>query len=116
MPTCDLFGSVQDVWFSFITTTEGTVDCTVSIGTITSVNFNVHSGVCCALRPMLNACNSNLIASTIVSLTGLIASEAYYVQVWNNFAEWGTFNLRLSNPALETSNLILLLFKYIQIL
>ncbi len=104
VPTCDLFGSVQDVWFSFIAPTEGTVDCTVTNGTMTSSNFNIHSGACGALTAVAGACNSNLVAATTESLTGLTAGETYYVQVWSNFAEQGTFNLRLSNPSLGTSS------------
>jgi hypothetical protein len=104
VPTCDLFGSVQDVWFSFVAPAEGTVDCTVSNGTMTSANFNVHSGICGALTAVLDSCNSNLVAATTESLTALTPGETYYVQVWSNFAEQGTFNLRLSNPSLGTSN------------
>jgi hypothetical protein len=104
VPTCDLFGSVQDVWFSFVAPAEGTVDCTISNGTMTSANFNVHSGICGALTAVLDSCNSNLVAATTESLTGLTPGEIYYVQVWSNFAEQGTFNLRLSNPSLGISN------------
>ena len=104
VPTCDPFGSIQDVWFSFVAPFEGTVDCLVTNGTITSSNFNVHSGVCGALVPFAGACNPNLVAPTTESLTGLTAGETYYVQVWSNFAEQGTFSLRLTNPSLGISN------------
>jgi hypothetical protein len=59
-PSCDLFGSIQDVWFSFVAPAEGTVDCAVSNGTMTSLNFNVYSGVCGALVAVTNTCNANL--------------------------------------------------------
>lgn len=104
VPTCDLFGTVQDVWFSFVAPAEGTVDCTISNGTMTSANFNIHSGICGALTAVLDSCNSNLVAATTESLTGLTPGETYYVQVWSNFAEQGTFTLRLSNPGLSASN------------
>ena len=100
VPSCDPFGSIQDVWFSFVAPAEGTVDCNVSNGSMTSLNFNVHSGVCGALVAVANACNANLTAGGTESLTGLVAGETYYVQVWSNFAEQGTFSLRLSNPSL----------------
>ncbi|WP_309641697.1 T9SS type A sorting domain-containing protein [Flavobacterium sp.] len=100
VPTCDLFGSIQDVWFSFVAPAEGTVDVTVSNGTMTSSNFNVHSGACGALTAYAAACNSNVTTSATESLTGLTAGETYFVQVWSNFAEQGTFSLRLSNPSL----------------
>ncbi len=104
VPSCDLFGSIQDVWFSFVAPFEGTVDCLVTNGTMTSSNFNVHSGVCGALTPVAASCNANLVAPTTESLTGLVAGETYYVQVWSNFAEQGTFSLRLTNPSLGVSN------------
>ncbi len=100
VPSCDLFGSIQDVWFSFVAPAEGTVDCNLSNGSMTSLNFNVHSGVCGALVAVANTCNANLTAGGTESLTGLVAGETYYVQVWSNFAEQGTFSLRLSNPSL----------------
>jgi hypothetical protein len=104
VPTCDLFGSVQDVWFSFVAPVGGNVDCTVTNGTMTSMNFNVHSGTCGALTAITGACNSNLIAATTESLTGLTEGATYYVQVWSNFAEQGTFTLRLTNPSLGISD------------
>lgn len=99
-PSCDLFGSIQDVWFSFVAPAEGTVDCAISNGTMTSANFNVYSGVCGSLVAVTNACNANLTTGGTESLTGLVAGETYFVQVWSNFAEQGTFSLRLSNPSL----------------
>lgn len=99
-PSCDLFGSIQDVWFSFVAPTEGTVDCIVSNGTMTSANFNVYSGACGSLVAATGACNSNLTTGGIESLMGLVAGETYFIQVWSNAAEQGTFSLRLSNPSL----------------
>lgn len=104
VPSCDLFGTIQDVWFSFVAPAEGTVDCVVTNGSMVSANFNVHSGVCGALTAITGACNANIVATATESLTGLTAGETYYVQVWSNFAEQGTFSLRLSNPSLSTSN------------
>lgn len=99
-PSCDTFGSIQDVWFSFIAPAEGTVDVNVSNGTMTSSNFNVYSGDCGALVAVTGACNSNLTTATTESLTGLTPGNVYHVQVWSNGAEQGTFTLRLSNPSL----------------
>ena len=69
VPSCDLFGTVQDVWFSFVAPAGGNVNCLVTNGTMTSLNFNVHSGTCGALTAVANACNPNLIAATTESLT-----------------------------------------------
>lgn len=103
-PTCDLFGSIQDVWFSFVAPTTGTVDVLVTNGTMTSANFNVYSGDCFVLTPVTGTCNADLTAATTESLTGLTSGLTYYVQVWSNAAEQGTFSLRLTDPNLATDN------------
>jgi len=95
-PTCDLFGSIQDVWFSFVAPTSGTVDVSVAATTMTSVNFANYSGVCGALTSL--GCSSNLTAPGTQSLTGLIAGDIYYVQVWSNASEQGAFDITLTDP------------------
>jgi Secretion system C-terminal sorting domain len=103
-PTCDLFGSIQDVWFSFVAPTSGNVDCLVTNGTMTSSNFNIYSGPCATLSAVAGTCNSNLTTPTTESLTGLVSGDTYYVQVWSNSSEQGIFTLRLSDPGLATTN------------
>ncbi len=103
-PTCDQFGSIQDVWFSFEAPASGSVDCLVTNGTMTSSNFNIYSGTCDALLALANTCNSNLTTPTTESLTGLTAGSVYYIQVWSNTAEQGTFTLRLTDPNLAINN------------
>jgi hypothetical protein len=76
---------------------------------MTSLNFNIYSGACGALTPVANTCNSNLTAATSELLTGLTPGTTYFVQVWSNSAEQGTFTLRLSddglgNNSFDTSN------------
>ena len=99
VPTCDLFGTVQDVWFSFVAPSS-TVDCTVTNGTMTSANFAIYSGLCDGLTSL--SCLSNLIAPTTQSLTTLVAGETYFVQVWSNAAEQGEFTISLSDPSVCT--------------
>lgn len=95
-PTCDLFGSIQDVWFSFVAP-SATVDCNVTKGTMASANFAIYSGTCDALVSL--ACNSNLTNPFTQSLTTLTPGETYYVQVWSNGAEQGDFTISLSDPS-----------------
>lgn len=104
-PTCDAFGSIQDVWFSFVAPTSGNVDCLITNSTMTSSNFNIYSGTSCAtLAPVLNTCNIDLTVPTTEVLTGLISGNTYYVQVWSNATEQGTFTLRLTDPSLSTNS------------
>ena len=101
-PTCDLFGSIQDVWFSFVAPTSGSVNVLATVGTMTSLNLASYSGVCGTLTSL--GCTSNQTASAAQSLTGLTAGDTYYVQVWSNSAEQGTFALKLTDPSLATTS------------
>ena len=103
-PSCDTFGSIQDVWFSFVAPTSGNVTCLVTPTTMTSLNFNIYSGSCGALTAVAATCNSNLTVATSEVLTGLTPGNTYFVQVWSNSAEQGTFALRLSDNGLGNSS------------
>jgi hypothetical protein len=101
-PTCDNFGSIQDVWFSFVAPTSGSVDVLATAGTMTSLNLSSYSGACGALTSL--GCSSNQTTPATQSLTGLTAGATYYVQVWSNAAEQGTFTLKLTDTGLATNN------------
>ena len=103
-PSCDTFGSIQDVWFSFEAPFSGEVTCLVTNGTMTSANFTVYSGTCGALIETESACNQNLTAPTTQNLTGLVVGSTYYVQVWSNGAEQGTFSMKLSDTTTLATN------------
>ena len=103
-PSCDTFGSIQDVWFSFVAPSSGAVNCLVTNGTMTSSNFAVYSGTCAGLTEVGGTCNSNLTVPTTEALSGLTVGNTYYVQVWSNAAEQGTFTLRLTDTALNNES------------
>ncbi len=96
-PTCDLFGNIQDVWFSF-TAPSATVDCVVTPGSMTSANLAIYSGDCLGGLTQMS-CLSNFTTATTQSMTTLTAGETYYVQVWSNGAEQGTFSIALTDPS-----------------
>jgi hypothetical protein len=103
-PSCDLFGSIQDVWFSFVAPTSGLVTALLTPTTMTSLNFNIYSGSCGTLTPVADTCNSNLTAATSEVLIGLTPGTTYYIQVWSNSSEQGTFALRLSDNGLGNNS------------
>jgi len=111
-PSCDTFGTIQDVWFSFVAPVGGIVDCLVSNGSITSFNFNIYSGDCTALTPVALTCNSNLTAPTTESLTGLVEGSTYFVQVWSNSTEQGTFSIQMTDLGLGLTNAKLIDFTF----
>ncbi|MBS1534835.1 MAG: T9SS type A sorting domain-containing protein [Bacteroidetes bacterium] len=96
-PTCDLFGNIQDVWFSF-TAPSATVDCVVTPNGMTSGNMAVYSGDCLGGLTQIT-CTSNFTTATTQSLTTLNAGDTYYVQVWSNGAEQGAFSISLTDPS-----------------
>ena len=110
-PSCDLFGVIQDVWFSFVAPSVS-VDCLITNGTMTSSNFNIYSGDCAILTAVTSTCNSNLTTPTTESLLGLTVGNTYYVQVWSNASEQGTFTLKLSNATLSTNAFNLAAFSF----
>jgi len=110
-PSCDLFGSIQDVWFSFVAPSSGSVSCLLTPGTMTSLNYNVYSGACGALTA-IGTCNSNLTAANTQLFNGLTPGSTYFVQVWSNSAEQGTFTLRLTDGGLGNNSFDTANFSY----
>jgi Secretion system C-terminal sorting domain len=98
-PGCDTFGTIQDVWFSFVAT-SATANCIVTNGTMTSSNFNVYSGSCPTPVAIAGSCNSNILTTATENLTGLTVGNTYFVQVWSSATEQGTFTLRMNDPTL----------------
>ncbi|MBS7786732.1 T9SS type A sorting domain-containing protein [Flavobacterium sp. CYK-55] len=97
-PTCDTFGNIQDVWFSF-TAPSATVDCVVTPNGMTSGNMAIYSGDCLGGLTQMS-CLSNFTVAATQSMTTLTAGETYYVQVWSNGAEQGTFSIALTDPSI----------------
>jgi hypothetical protein len=96
-PTCDSFGSVQDVWFSFVAPASGEISALLTRGTMTSLNYSLYSGACGTLTAV-GTCTSNVITATSSqAYTGLTAGNTYYIQVWSSGSEQGTFTLKLTN-------------------
>ena len=106
-PSCDPFGTIQDVWFSFVAPASGTVTVeTVLDGTASDANFVVYSGACGALTEVATSCQATAALPNTVDLTGLVGT--YYVQAWNGGgAEEGTFSLRLTDTLLGIEDLLL---------
>ncbi|MFD0962767.1 T9SS type A sorting domain-containing protein [Pseudofulvibacter geojedonensis] len=106
-PTCDAFGVIQDVWFTFVAPASGTVTVdSILDGTATDANFVVYSGTCGALTEEGTSCQDVAASANTVDLTGLTGGNTYYLQAWNGGgSEEGTFSLRLSDTSLSISEL-----------
>lgn len=106
-PSCDAFGVIQDVWFTFVAPASGTVTVESIIdGTATDANFAVYEGTCGALTEYTGSCQDIATSANSVDLTGMTGGTTYYLQAWNGGgAEEGTFSLRLTDTALSIAEL-----------
>ncbi|WP_040253729.1 T9SS-dependent choice-of-anchor J family protein [Psychroserpens mesophilus] len=99
-PSCDLFQSIADLWFTFDAPASGEVDIVTSLGTATASHLAVYEGTCGALTEL--SCSTVVAAGA--SLTGLTGGTTYYVQLWNNGSEEGTIDITLSDASLSLSS------------
>ena len=97
-PTCDSFNAIADVWYTFIAPASGQVNVTATLGTATAVHMAAYSGSCGTLTSV--GCSSAEPLATL-TLTALTAGNTYYLQLWNNGTEEGTFDVTLTDPALS---------------
>jgi len=111
-PGCDLFGSIQDVWFSFVAPASGLVTALLTPGTMTSLNYNLYSNACVDTPAPIGTCRSNVTAANSQSYTGLTPGATYYIQVWSNSSEQGTFTLRLTDDGLGNADFDSASFSY----
>lgn len=102
--SCDTFGSIQDVWFSFVAPASGSVELEAEVGTMTSMSYNLYSGTCGALTGLGGACTVDVTEDS-GTLSGLTAGATYYMQVWSNAAEQGTFTFSVTDTNLGTGNI-----------
>ncbi len=94
-PSCDPFGVIQDVWYTFNTG----VNSGVSID-LQAVSANPN-GLKMALY---DGCGGNEVScfngvSGIQSVTGLTAGTDYYLQIWTGSTDEGDFTICISEPS-----------------
>ena len=101
-PSCDMFQSISDVWYTFEAPASGQVNIISALGSASAVRMAVYSGACGAL--VEEDCASDIfIDANSLSLTGL--SGTYFLQLWNNStADEGTFDITLSDASLSAGS------------
>lgn len=98
-PSCDEFGVIADVWYTFDAPASGNVTIVTTVGSADQANIVVWDD--CAFTTELGCTDAN--GGESLQLTGLTGGTTYYVQVWNdgaaapqgNRAE-GTFTIAVS--------------------
>jgi hypothetical protein len=102
-PSCDQYGVIADVWFSFVAPAAGITQITTTLGTATDINLAVYEGACGSLVEVAGGCMDAVAVADAISFTegDLVAGNTYYVQAWNSGStgdvEEGTFDIEITN-------------------
>jgi hypothetical protein len=105
-PTCDNIGTINDVWYTFNSGPNTSVDLTLTLGTASWIGAEVHT-TCGNPAPGLtiggNAgnCDFNLSAPNPTVITGLTPNTTYRLRLFTNvtYDIAGTFSFTLTNSA-----------------
>ena len=100
-PSCDIFLTIADLWFTFDAPTSGQVNIVTALGTATASHLAVYEGASCAA---LTEISCSAVAAAGASLTGLTGGTTYYIQLWNDGSEEGTIDITLSDASLSTNS------------
>ncbi len=90
-PSCDPFGVIKDVWYSFVAPASTAVNVDVAVGTATEMEFVVWDA--CGGAEVPSGCGDVNTGGENLDVTGLTAGATYYIQVWSSTAEAGTFDI-----------------------
>jgi len=105
-PSCDLFGTIADVWFSFVAPAAGITSISTTLGSATEINLAVYEGACGSLVEVAGSCMDTADAPDTVSLNTLVPGDTYYVQAWNAGStgatpQEGTFDIQITNTVIS---------------
>lgn len=106
LPSCELPGTIRDVWYSFNTGNNTEISINATLGTATWIGVEIYTS-CGTLATGLNIiCNYDLISSNPTAITGLSMNTTYRLRIFTNvsFDTPGTFTLYL-NTVNNTSTL-----------
>ena len=107
-PSCDLFNSIADVWYSFTAPPSGAVDIARTLVTATAAHAAVYDGSCGSLTQL----NCSAAVDGTLAVSGLTPGNTYYLQLWNNGSEEGTFDVSLTENTLSAGDFELNGFEY----
>jgi len=105
-PSCDLTGTIRDVWYYFNTGNNTEINLYASLGTATWIGVAVYT-TCGTLATGLNTnCDFNIITPNPTNITGLLMNTTYRLRIFTNvsYDTPGTFTIYL-NTVNNTSTL-----------
>ncbi|MCB0815172.1 MAG: hypothetical protein KDB87_18655, partial [Flavobacteriales bacterium] len=102
-PTCDSFGTINDVWYT-IATGPTTAAMTVNVNDVSgSQEFAIYEAFTCGVGGTSLDCQSFGSSSTV----NVLPSSTYYVRVWANPGSEGDFTIcahEVCAPAIATTS------------
>jgi hypothetical protein len=105
-PSCDLTGTIRDVWYSFNTGNNTEINLYATLGTATWIGVEIYTS-CGTLATGLNtSCDFNIISPNPTNITGLAMNTTYRLRIFTNvsYDTPGTFTIYL-NTVNNTSTL-----------
>lgn len=105
-PSCDLTGTIRDVWYYFSTGNNTEINLYASLGTATWIGVEIYTS-CGTLATGLNTnCDFNIISPNPTNVTGFSMNTTYRLRIFTNvsYDVPGTFTLYL-NTVNNTSTL-----------
>lgn len=105
-PTCDVTGTIRDVWYYFNTGNNTDMNIYTSLGTATWIGVEIYTS-CGTLATGLNtSCDFNLLTPNPTNITGLAMNTTYRLRIFTNvsYDTPGTFTIYL-NTVNNTSTL-----------
>ena len=82
-PTCDSFGFIADVWYTFVAPASGEVTIQTTLGTASEASIAVYDD-CANLDANSLGCTIADGVDGELALTGLTDGATYYVKIWND--------------------------------
>jgi hypothetical protein len=95
-PSCDA-GVINDIWYSFNTGNNTSINITVTLGTAIRIGGQLFSS-CGTVSSSPSFCDFNLLSPSPTVITGLTTNTTYLLRIFTNttYESPGTFNIRIN--------------------
>jgi len=98
-PVCDQFGIIQDVWYTFNTGSNTSVNVDINLITATNASFAIYE-TCDSLEMI---CENDLDSLALIELIDLNENTDYLIQFWNGGSnEAGEFEICISADSIPS--------------
>ncbi|WKZ67885.1 MAG: hypothetical protein QY325_08140 [Flavobacteriales bacterium] len=98
-PGCANFTG-NDVWYSFVAPANGIANIETTAGSLTDSGMALYSATACNGTFTLIECDANDGPGSMseINRTGLTPNQTYYVRMWGEGSNTGTFNICIWSP------------------